>query len=112
MPTRFDRKPTLLDAMIVVAATAVGLACFRPVPPLFYSGPHVWALSVLVADVTALLAPWTVALLVIRLLPPRPRLRRLARQPGFVACAVSVMDLIANVDFVLARLAAWRSHLP
>ena len=100
MPAPRCRPFTVLDAMILVAATAGGLcwldenaldnirAAWRgeiaPTPAwLEYSG-----LGVRVA------APawfaWTVALGLLRLRAPRPPLRRLRRQPGLLAAATIV----------------------
>jgi hypothetical protein len=89
--------------MILVAATATGLALARQtleLGPIFAeSPPRTLAYNVMQAIRYTLLAglpfllTWTPALVVIRLLPPRPSLRRVARQPGFVACVVASLAL-------------------
>ena len=107
---------SIADGMIAVAAVAVGLVLVRQTLPINEVSPA-WAGlamngSVLAAD---LLAPISFALLAIRLRPPRPPLRRLARQPGFAAClaAVTAGGLLAIVvGFALAvsgRTSTWRS---
>jgi hypothetical protein len=88
-----SRRFTILDAMAFVAATAVGLALalwlrpkggFLPTPgePLDY---WVWF-----GPPSGLAVAWGFALFLIRLRAPRPRWRRLARQPGFVASAMTI----------------------
>ena len=88
------RRFTLLDAIILIAATVAGIEIHRAVwptePPL---GP-VRNLGSLIQRVVFWSAPpaamWTAATLVLQLRSPRPRLRRLLGRPGVaVCCAVS-----------------------
>jgi len=94
------RKFTLLDAMVLVAATAVGLGWF-----VAEHGPELREIRAFsddwfgrlrrVVTVLALSIPfavsWTSAVLALRLRRPRPSRPRLACQPGAVACAVALM---------------------
>jgi hypothetical protein len=88
---------TLLDAAVLIAATAVGLGSYRVIEvakepwALFDSrgSQPVWGWKGAVWDIRAdservlpFLMPWTIAVLALRFLCPRPRLRRLLRQPG------------------------------
>lgn len=98
------RRLTLLDLVIIVASVAIGLAllklriAFADLPRFFTSAfstvPWRWSPRVASLRLSGLLElaipcalAGTLGTLVLRLLPPRPALRRLARQPGFVACA-------------------------
>jgi hypothetical protein len=94
------RRFTMMDAMLLVAATAIGLGLVREfdrdftsfIRDTYYQG---WESQFgkavgMILRVIALTLPcalaWTVATLALRLRPPRPPWRRLMRQPGFVAC--------------------------
>lgn len=93
MPIRRCRPFTILDAMILVAATAVGLALARTIvgDAIMMPRSPMWVAR----PITYLLLAWTLAFLPLRLRNPRPPLRRLMRQPGMVACAaVAVVVLI------------------
>jgi hypothetical protein len=112
------RRIGVRDVMILIAATALGLALLRlritlAKVPLFlqeltrviFSGRSFAAKVVVVTGVLELINPvvfaWTAGIVVIRILPPRPRLRRLAAQPGFIACAM----FLAAALFAYAILA-------
>jgi hypothetical protein len=80
------RTFTLLDAIVLVAATAVGFAWVRSRWDFeTFEGPKEW-LGAVPEMLAPLLMTWTVAVVVLRLFPPRPLLRRLALQPGAAAC--------------------------
>lgn len=112
------RRFTLLDAMILVAATAAGLAGMRLYYPEFLTearyrpDPHGWAISVILwveASLPLFLA-WTLAFLVLRFRRPRPPIRRVLRQPG--PAAVSAVALtFASGTMTFAGVAALRMHL-
>ncbi len=105
------RRFLLSDAVVLVAATAAGLAAVRPYYAglVDYAGPPYsimpstclleWCMTgwvcLLVAAPMAIF--WTLAILGLRLRRPRERWRRLLRQPGLVAC-------LAPLFVVLARL--------
>jgi hypothetical protein len=109
------RRFTLLDGMILVAATAVGYAAFQSLSHLIGIGDILEALREMVAsgaigELIALLTlialpvmvSWTLVLIPLRLIGTRPRWRRLARQPGLVAClavatALGFLAMIAGV---------------
>jgi len=102
---RPNRGLTLIDAMILVAATALGLGLTRHLSPEQYTLPYdpmgprsgspwtakdraVWAVETARARyyyLMPLISTWTVTVLTLRVRPPRTRLARLLRQPGFVA---------------------------
>ena len=100
MPVNCGRKLTLSDAMIVGAATATALAVTRRADLWDYS----WTWSEPYRDILChirwncfgasfVIAAWSLAFLILRLRRPRPMLRRLARQPGMVACTVATVVL-------------------
>jgi hypothetical protein len=95
MHRRRCRPFTILDAMILVAAVACGLALGRTI--LGDAGGWPWSIVSLHFARPAsyfLLAP-TLAFLPIRLRRPRPSRRRLMLQPGMAACcAVAVVTAI------------------
>ncbi len=95
------RPITVLDLMIVVAATAVGFALDRSLPVLEHLGiPRTWAV-----ELPCLMA-WTIAAFVIRLRRPRPVFRWLMRQPGAVATHVVMLLVpIAGAIGVVAWVA-------
>lgn len=93
------RRFTLVDAMALIAATAAGLTIFRGNPmAVFVHLPDTWSLKAglervvyWVAAAVPCIVMWMLALLILRLRRPRPRLRCVARQPGAVACLAAVM---------------------
>jgi hypothetical protein len=111
------RRFRLLDAMILVAATAIGFGAIGWLARL--SGVSVLDARDEVSEtlpqqgrqitaeaiatfcamgaglVTPLIAAWALALIPIRLISPRPRWRRLASQPGTMAVCSSVVVLAA-----------------
>ncbi len=105
------------DAMILVAATAVGFASARTCAeswaglagiPAFALQPDFWASEALARapDWAALwLGPWTVALFGLRWRGPRPRRRRLLRRPGAVACGAAAIIWGVGSGLIVAILA-------
>ncbi len=115
------RRFTLLDGMIVVAAVAASLACLRWVDSkgnpwsLFrevawdFAGD--WAMiEQFASGLLTFAAPpavaATLALLAMRLRQPRPRWRRLARQPGLAACLALVLGWSAGAAFTVVNVLA------
>ena len=104
-----ERPFTILDAMILIAATAAGLGVTRDwAEPFFMDMLRVYEVppvSGLVNTAGAVLTPitfyWTIAAVGIRLRRPRPSLRRLGRQPGLVACLAVILE--ALIHFFLTR---------
>jgi hypothetical protein len=96
-----ERPFTLIDAMILVAATAVGFGILRDwaAPAIWYPWPRLRSIVDFTHVVLGMMnLYWTIAVVGIRLRRPRPSLRRLGRQPGFVAgVAVLLMTLIYNL---------------
>lgn len=118
------RKFSLLDAMILVAATGVGLALTRGLGngwPVVLGrirevGESGFAFTQLglgrLLELLYVLIPcatlWTLALLVLRLRHPRPTLRHLVRQPGTVACCVTTLVVAIDAACVaIAFLLTW-----
>jgi hypothetical protein len=106
------RRFTLLDTMILVAATAAGYAVVQWSSPLIVGEPILDVLREMsslgeIGTTVALLsliampviASWSLALIPLRLIGPRPRWRRLARQPGLVA-ALAVATTVGFLAMV------------
>ena len=123
MPAQPPRRFGVLDGMILVAALAVASLSIRPAERLVsiildsekFAPRAIWygIYPILVAQV---LEPWaaalTVAFLVIRLRRPRPRFRRLMRQPGMAAGVAAASAITANLVVIavvwpLAGAPAW-----
>jgi hypothetical protein len=126
MRTDVTRKFRVTDGMILVAATAVGLAVSRAITPDEMSFVRIWESAtkplnvrwspLFIAQSTAelctvfvvpSLVTWTLACLLLRLGKPRLPWRRLTRQPGWMACliATSAIGITASVS-VIARVSA------
>jgi hypothetical protein len=117
MSSPSPRPLTLMDATVLVAATAIGLGALRAAvgdftelryqlaeslraagqPPDGWP-PFWWAILSGYGLVTTTLLPfcgaWTVALAMLRLRRPRPPRRRLGRQPGTMACFTAALVLV------------------
>jgi hypothetical protein len=124
MPAEPPRRFHLVDGMILVAATGAGFAWAR-----FNFGPEgqiagLWSKSAtstrwLADGITAglmgtlpVLFTWTLAVLAIRLRRPRPRMRVLARQPGFVGCSAACLAVsLCSVMPILSLAAGKDAHV-
>lgn len=110
---------TILDAMILVCATAIGVTVVRNwFPPAFYRDitiawpDRAFFASKILSSISLYLAMATV---LIRLRRPRPSLRRLGYQPGLVAClSVSLMAfflLLENAPVLISSKRGLRDEL-
>ena len=130
MRTDVPRKFRVTDGLILVAATAVGLAASRAITPDELTVERIWESAtkpqqggwslLFIAQFTAelssiaavpSLATWTLACLLLRLTRPRPPWRRLSRQPGWMACliATTAIGLTAAVSLI-ARVTAGETY--
>jgi hypothetical protein len=119
------RRFGLRDAMIFVAATAIGSGLMLSIARQAKSSPYEWCselirpgswsdplsycgrISCLCLLTMPLVAAITLALVPIRLVGPRPRFRGLARQPGLMAsCASGVAIAFVGLPVVVGALAA------
>src|SRR3954469_13856287 len=98
------RNFTLLDGMILVGGAAVGFTWVRSSnePGIFIPNDRLLAIH---AHAGLLLMLASILILILRLRRPRPTLRRVARQPGAVAC-------FAMVAYGLACHALYLIHDP
>jgi hypothetical protein len=103
------RKFTLSDAMILVAATAIALANARFVVLM---KPHLDGSVARIALVLPFLTFWTPTLLLLRCRQPRPRFRRLVRQPGATACGLATLLIIAGGSCILVKRLTLIALLP
>jgi hypothetical protein len=96
------RRFTIGDAMILIAATAIGFAgsasFYRELAPGMDSFDGSWAntrqrsTELAVLMIPCLIA-WTVTLIIIRLRQPRSSWRRLSREPGMTAGLAALLPL-------------------
>ncbi len=108
MPGNPSRKFTVMDAMVLVAAVAIGLAAERAYQASIESARSASAGAITFpfrirwfVRPAPLLASLTLALFALRLHRPRPRYRRLVGSPGFAACYAAAMGLaFATLTFI------------
>ena len=108
------RRFTLADSLILIAAIGIGLGMAK-IGQSGYLGAVPGVSPPFIAQVYSSLC-WSgltlvIALLPLRLLPPRPPMRRVRRQPGFIASVTSAFylaDLVVSFSFMrLARPSPW-----
>ena len=108
MRPRTNRSFRISDALVLVAATGIGLAGCRF---WFWASKSGWRDLLDTADnplliglwiaalravpvLSILLLNWTTAVLLLRLRAPRPRRRHLWCQPGFLACVAAIFVFV------------------
>jgi hypothetical protein len=122
-----SRRFTLLDGMILIVALGLVLGAARwlredgSVWSLFlaFKTDFAWewdrfdflATALLVCAMT-IAVPTTLAALVMRLRQPRHRWRKLARQPGLVACLVPLPSLAAALMFTVLNVLSVNQTTP
>jgi hypothetical protein len=104
------RRCTTLDAMVLIAATAIGFALARTYSLAVLNNElksYPWIPRILLTIWVYLLAAlpvvalWSMAVFVLNLRRPRLPLRQLTRQPGFVATgAVTLVSLVRLGGFL------------
>jgi len=109
------RRLAVTDGAIMVAATAIGLSWYRSVdqdvitaqlsgvlPRTSRTGEVVMTLLTDIGFCWPMAFVWSIAGLMLRLRRPRPGLRLLMRQPGFIAsCAVAVVAAFLLLPFLI-----------
>jgi hypothetical protein len=103
------RRFTILDGVVMVVPLAVGFALARPFVRDFLSllnspdNTPLWLRrsGLVIGLASRFVAMGMLGLLVAGLLPRRPPLRRLSRQPGVVACAAAALAMAAGGWLVL-----------
>jgi hypothetical protein len=112
------RRFTLADGMILIAASALAIPLLQRVWGLYFAEdfftrpPMGWTFKDISDKTSSLIgnlfahgvAMATLAVLAMRLSPPRPTLRRLARQPGMIACCAVVLTLVINDLVYVGRI--------
>jgi hypothetical protein len=85
------KRPNLIDAVVLVAATAIGFAPGRALTPSQLSGAE--SIHDVVANYTVSIALiWTLAILALNLTRYRTTPRDLAARPGFTASIAVVVE--------------------
>jgi hypothetical protein len=116
MQTVPPRKFSLADAMVLIAAIALGFCLVRLTSP---PGSDIWSsLSmakggmstfVMIQNAGQLVGPFlvtlTFALLMLRLRRPRPHLRRVLSQPGSTACIAATIAIVVEIVWIGSLLA-------
>jgi hypothetical protein len=111
MPRPIPRRFTLLDAMALIVALAIGLALARAWFVAIEGGVDEDE-QIRPGLATFLLLPFAPTLVLLRLRRPRPRLQRLARQPGFQASlAACTATAYLAVRYGYCALLYWRDHI-
>ena len=123
MPQPIRRRFTLADAMILIAAAAVGIAAARwwhqiteQEPPTFQKKYFLLNGEIIPIYLSWFFLPFTPAMIAIRLRKPRPTYRRLFWQPGIqvstaVGCAV-VCPVLEWGSIALIPTDAFAHHFP
>ena len=98
-----QRRLTLSATVVFIAAIGVGLALVRPAVkalgprPMVFSNFAEAAVFYGLLYATPLVFACSVATLALSLRPPRPARRQLARRPGFVANAASILGVFVSL---------------
>jgi hypothetical protein len=99
---------SVLDVMVLVVAIAVAAWVSRirfvPLCSIVFLQPDIfwrtWSwYAVLLRHTQPLVATMTMAIAILRLLRPRPSIRRLTRQPGFAACSAASLAILVGGGF-------------
>jgi hypothetical protein len=111
------RRLTLTDAVVLIAATAVGLTLLRPAlstprarqpygkwQEIEYSVYHCQLYG------TPILCAWSVATSALSFRQPRPSIRRLVRGPGFVVNSAAIMGASCILVHYLCLIAIDPNH--
>ncbi len=117
MPPYVCRRFGVLDAMILVAAIAAGLAAIRGIMPYGFNpliifdndGPVRLQAKMVFSWINSSLpvaAALTVSLVPLRLLRPRPPARRVCREPGFVASVAASSVTLGGLLWSIPAIAA------
>jgi hypothetical protein len=89
----------------MVAATGSGFALFKvmQVRYLGYGGRSLFAMIILgvVETMIPFLTMWSLAVAGLSLRQPRPQFRKLARQPGVIACYAAMLPLVIEVMAII-----------
>ncbi|WP_165070834.1 hypothetical protein [Paludisphaera rhizosphaerae] len=109
---RGARRFSILDVMILVAASAVAFVIVRPMMVGPLRAHPAWT-RYLAATIAGLVV-WTPTVLAMQFRRPRPALRRLTRRPGFAAClaGTSLVVLGAIAVGLLALVRQSRQGMP
>jgi hypothetical protein len=110
MRSPIPRRFTLIDAMVLIAATAIALVLIRPFladfsfPVVVHSPVDVLILGLTVCvSLEPLALTSSLALGLLRLRKPRPRLRQVFRQPGMAACwATGICTLFIIIIYLIS----------
>jgi len=102
------RRFTLLDAMVLVAATAAGIAGARSYLAALVKCDEGLILAHFYRSEISAVAPclfaWGLVVIVLRMIPPCLPFQEIVQQPGVAAClAATVASTFAGFDFLRSR---------
>jgi hypothetical protein len=109
MRTAIPRKFTLVDAMVLIAATAIAFVPIRLFLwenwhfPEEHTVPEIWRTGLEInVSLVPLAVSLSMALWLLALKRPRPSLRRVFRKPGIAACTVTlVYSLLSSLGYLI-----------
>ncbi len=110
MEGRRSRRLSILDVLVLIGATALGLGWMRSSMETiraWHDTPD-YPRDAWRTGLCGFLIVWAAALLILRLRPPWPRFRRTARRPGTAVCAAVLM--VAAIQLALGLEEAWLGH--
>ena len=107
--TAAQRRFTLVDAMVLIAATAIAFVPIRLFLwenwhfPEELSVPEIWRMGLEInVSLVPLALSLSMALWLLALNKPRPSLRRVFRKPGMAACTVTLMySLLSSLGYLI-----------
>jgi hypothetical protein len=118
MAAKVHRKLTIPDILVLVVAIAIGLAWTRYFQgfdaggegfPFEEDSPaylhSAWLVEWWIVSLWHCVAVVTIAVLVLRLVGPRPRFRQLTRQPGTVACGAVFFAVLVEMVYQMSEAA-------
>jgi hypothetical protein len=96
---------TLFDAIVMVAATGSGFALFKVMQIRYLAGFGRSLLVMIPVGVTETMIPfltmWSLAVAGLSLRQPRQPFRKLARQPGMIACCAAMLPLVIELVAII-----------
>jgi hypothetical protein len=105
-----NRRFTIADLLVLVAATGAGLTMFRPYLASlagagYQNAQQLRTIETIYGAWSLIAAWWMIVLLLLQYHGPHPRRGRLARRPGHAACCVAAVALVVGAVHEASRVA-------